>query len=128
LLSDTPWIPNPAICLLKPGATQGTCLHHESPKRVRAQAQTKQVASEEDVNYVNVTPWFCDDELCPSVINDIIPYKDGSHVTPEYSKYLGLAMMKALNLDGSSVNPPTSENLPKSTTNHPRSSSTTTVP
>ncbi|HEY5112401.1 MAG TPA: acyltransferase family protein [Acidimicrobiales bacterium] len=127
LLSDTPWIPSPANCLLGSGATQRNCLWHESAKRVRAQQLTNEVATQEQVNYVNVTPWFCDDQLCPSLINGIVPYKDGAHVTPQYSFYLGTAMQQALNLKGTKVVQPTSVSLPP-TTNTTTTSTTTTLP
>ncbi|HVB52448.1 MAG TPA: acyltransferase family protein [Acidimicrobiales bacterium] len=125
LLSDTPWIPSPAGCLLRSGVTQKNCLWHESPKRVRAQRLTREVALQEQVNYVDVTPWFCDDKLCPSLINGIVPYKDGAHVTPQYSRYLGNAMQKALNLKGTKVIQPTLVPLPATATT---TTSTTTTP
>jgi hypothetical protein len=114
LLSDTPWIPEPAGCLLKPGANQGTCLWQERSSRIQAAAQTKAIAGAAHVNYIDVTPWFCDDGLCPSIINDIIPYKDGAHVTPQYAKFLAPAMTSALNLNGSTSITPTS--VPVATT------------
>jgi O-acetyl-ADP-ribose deacetylase (regulator of RNase III) len=68
------------------------------------------------VNYIDVTPWFCDDGLCPSIIDGFIPYKDGAHVTPQYSAYLGKAMTTALNLNGTSTVQPTSVAIPAATT------------
>jgi peptidoglycan/LPS O-acetylase OafA/YrhL len=126
LLSDTPWIPSPAGCLLKPGVTQENCLWKEAASRVTAQTETASVASKEKVNYINVTKWFCDDSLCPSVIDGIIPYKDGSHVTPEYSKFLAKAMANALNLGGNNVVQPTSTPIPSSPPTTTSTSSTTT--
>ncbi len=126
LLSDTPWIPSPAGCLLKPGNAQGNCLWHESTARINAQTNTAAVASEEGVDYIDVTPWFCDEGLCPSIIDDIIPYKDGSHVTPEYATFLGNAMTRALNLRGGAVVQPGSVSLPTSPPTTTSTSSTTT--
>jgi peptidoglycan/LPS O-acetylase OafA/YrhL len=122
LLSDTPWIPEPAGCLLKPNVNQGSCLWQERSSRVQAAAQTKAIAGAAHVNYIDVTPWFCDAGLCPSIINDIIPYKDGAHVTPQYATYLGTAMTVALNLNGASTIQPTSVAIPTTST------TTTSVP
>ncbi len=103
LLSDTPAIPEPAACLLKTGATLKTCLAHETTNRVSAQKLTMMVAKNANVEYLDVTPWFCNKGLCPSLINDIIPYYDGAHLTRQYSKFLGNDMKIALNLNGVKV-------------------------
>jgi hypothetical protein len=103
LLSDTPWIPEPAACLLKSRATLKSCLSHENTGRISAQRLTMKVSQHLHVQYLDVTPWFCSKKLCPSLINDIIPYYDGAHVTRQYSKFLGKDMNSALNLDGAKV-------------------------
>ena len=116
LFSDTPTIPAPGGCLMKPGVTQGSCLWPVASSVAAFQRQTTALAASEKVNYLNVTDWFCDGGLCPSVINDIIPYKDGAHVTPQYSRFLGPAMASAINLNGNKVIPPTSVALATPTT------------
>ena len=104
LLGDTPAIPNPAECLLANGATQKTCLVIEPVDVVTAQIQAKALVKAAHANYLDVTTWFCDSGLCPSVINDVIPFYDGlAHVTPQYSAFLGPDMSTALDLNGSSL-------------------------
>jgi hypothetical protein len=49
--------------------------------------------------------WFCRAGRCPSLINGIVPFYDGAHLTPEYSTYLGAALEHALNLSGDIVQP-----------------------
>jgi hypothetical protein len=115
LLSDTPSIPSPAQCLSATGATQGSCLWPIEPARALAVTQVKSIATSTHVQFLDVTPWFCDGGLCPSVINDIIPYKDGAHLTPEYSTYLGPALASAIGLERGTVSQPVGLPLSNST-------------
>jgi hypothetical protein len=101
LLSDSPWIPAPSQCFLHLNATQGTCLRHESPLRVAAQVKTRAIANVMHVQYLDITPLLCDARECPSVIDGIIPTADGSHVTPQYSAFVALALDQGINLTGS---------------------------
>lgn len=105
ILSDTTKIPNPSGCLLTSGATQKSCLATVSPTRSADTTRTSSLARLSGAQFIDVTPWFCDAGLCPSLINGIVPFTDGSHLTVEYSKYLGTAMAQALNLGGSVVQP-----------------------
>jgi hypothetical protein len=100
LLSDSPWIPAPSECFLYPNATQGTCLRHELPRRIAAQVKTRAIATVMHVQYLDITPLLCDERLCPSVIDGIIPTADGSHVTPQYSAFVALALDAGINLTG----------------------------
>lgn len=100
LLSDSPWIPAPAGCFLIPNATQGTCLRYEPPLRIGAQVKTHDIAKVMHVQYLDITPLLCDAHLCPSVIDGIIPTADGSHVTPQYSAFVALALDEGINLTG----------------------------
>lgn len=101
LLSDSPWIPAPSGCFLYVNATQGTCLRHESPLRIAVQVQTHAIAEVMHVQYLDITPLLCDARRCPSVIDGIIPTADGSHVTPQYSTFVALALDNGVNLTGS---------------------------
>jgi hypothetical protein len=122
LLSDSPWIPAPAQCFLIAHATQGTCLRHETPIRIGVQDQTRHVARVMHVQYLDITPLLCDAQLCPSVIDGIIPTADGSHVTPQYSAFVALALDQGINLTGSHTNAIVSVPVPTPST------STSTVP
>jgi SGNH domain (fused to AT3 domains) len=112
LLSDSPWIPAPSGCFLHQNATQGTCLRRESPQRISAQVETQAIASYMHVQYLDITPLLCDAGLCPSVIDGIIPTADGSHVTPQYSSFVALALDHAINLPGGHTIPIVSAPVP----------------
>jgi peptidoglycan/LPS O-acetylase OafA/YrhL len=125
LLSDTTKIPSPAECLLANGATQKSCLWPVSATRANDTVIASDIAAATHSEFINVTPWFCDNGLCPSVINGIIPFFDGAHLTPQYSTYLGPAMTTALNLNGGSVIQPSSVSL---STVPPVTTTTTSTP
>jgi hypothetical protein len=124
LLSDSPWIPAPSGCFLHLNATQGTCLRHESPERIAAQVKTHAIAKVMHVQYLDITPLLCDARQCPSVIDGIIPTADGSHVTPQYSAFVALALDEGINLTGSNTIAIVSAPVPPP----PPTTTTTTVP
>ncbi|HEY5103963.1 MAG TPA: acyltransferase family protein [Acidimicrobiales bacterium] len=115
VLSDTSSIPSPAGCLLSTGVTQSNCLWPITSTRAAYTILTSNIATNTGSQFINVTPWFCDDKLCPSLINNIVPSFDGAHLTPQYSTYLGIAMGTALNLRGSKVIEPLSIPVPVTT-------------
>jgi hypothetical protein len=112
LLSDSPWIPAPSGCFVLLNATQGTCLRHELPLRITAQVKTHAIAKVMHVQYLDITPLLCDARQCPSVIDGIIPTADGSHVTPQYSAFVALALDNGINLIGSHTIPIVSVPVP----------------
>jgi len=126
LLSDSPWIPAPAQCFQYPNATQGTCLRHESARRIATQVKTHAIANVMHVQYLDITPLLCDAGQCPSVIDGIIPTADGSHVTPQYSAFVALALDEGINLTGGHTIAIVSVPVPGTSTS--TSTSTSTVP
>ncbi len=105
LLGDTPYTKAPAQCLLRSGASQGTCLSSERVLSTQVQAQVQAIASSTRVQSLDMTNLFCDDALCPAVINGLIPTWDGKHLTPQYSTSLAPALESALNVLGTYVVP-----------------------
>lgn len=126
LLSDSPWIPAPEQCFSFAHATQGTCLRHEPQLRIHVQEETHNLAREMHVQYLDITPLLCDAQLCPSVIDGIIPTADGSHVTPQYSAFVATAFDMGLNLAGSDTSAIVSVPVPSTTTSTSTSTSTST--
>jgi len=105
LLGDTPYTKSPAQCLLQSGATQGTCLSSEAVRVTKVQAQVQAIASSTGAQSLDMTNLFCDDAVCPAVINGLIPTWDGKHLTPQYSTFLAPALESALNVLGTKVVP-----------------------
>jgi hypothetical protein len=105
LLGDTPYTKAPAQCLLQSGATQGSCLSIQSVLSTRVEAKVQDIASSTGVQTIDMTHLFCDEALCPAVINGLIPTWDGKHLTPQYSTYLAPALETALDVLGTKVVP-----------------------
>ncbi|MFC4503068.1 MULTISPECIES: acyltransferase family protein [Streptomyces] len=63
-------------------------------------AMEQKVAKRHGAEIIDVLPWFCADDVCPTVIADHIVYFDSSHITAGYAKslvpYLRPALAKAL--------------------------------
>ncbi len=105
LLGDTPYTKAPAQCLLQSGATQGSCLSNQTELSNEVEAKVQDIASNTGVQSIDMTNLFCDDALCPAVINGLIPTWDGKHLTPQYSTFLAPALETALNVLGTKVVP-----------------------
>ena len=98
LLSDDVRGVAPATCLAQADATQGTCSRHEGSNSHERQAQ--KIATTRKVNFLDIRPLLCDDEICPDVIGGFIPTKDSGHLTPQFSAFVAPALALALNLGG----------------------------
>jgi hypothetical protein len=84
--------------LARTGATQGSCAKPEGTNSLELQAQS--IADSTKVNFLNIRPLMCEDETCPAVIDGLIPTKDDSHLTPQFSAFVAPALALALNLGG----------------------------
>lgn len=56
------------------------------------------LAAQAGVPYVNVIPWLCAGQVCPSVVDGVITHADRDHVSANYAIYLASAMADALGL------------------------------
>jgi hypothetical protein len=88
----------PESCLALPGATQGTCARREGSNAHVLQAQ--KIATTRKVNFLDIRPLMCEDEICPAEIGGFIPTKDSAHLTPQFSTFVAPALALALNLGG----------------------------
>jgi hypothetical protein len=61
------------------------------PRRVESAA-----AKDAGAILVDPTPWFCTATVCPTIINNMVVYADGSHTTATYVSWLAPLMRKAL--------------------------------
>jgi peptidoglycan/LPS O-acetylase OafA/YrhL len=89
LMSDVPRVDvAPAACLLTKGATQKTCLWTQQDKYLKADATTQSIAHQAKIEFVNVSPWFCHNLSCPTIIDSMVAYADHGHITGTYARYL----------------------------------------
>jgi peptidoglycan/LPS O-acetylase OafA/YrhL len=108
-MRDTPWFQSDsAECVETEGADSDLC------KRPRAQLLTTPNPIETagalppNVHYIDLTRFFCNDEICPPVAGNVLIYADLNHITATYARTLSGpledAVVQALHL---SPRPPT---------------------
>ena len=98
MLEDTPW----------PGKDTPDCLAANSDRVSRCarpaaesfpfpprQALVSQAARAQGVQVIETRPWFCTD-VCPSVVGNILTWRDSSHITTKYSLMLAPVLGAAL--------------------------------
>jgi peptidoglycan/LPS O-acetylase OafA/YrhL len=98
MIEDTPW----------PGKDNPDCLAANSDRVSRCarpaaeafafpprQALVSQAARASGVQVIETRPWFCTD-VCPSVVGNILTWRDSSHITTKYSLMLAPVLGAAL--------------------------------
>ena len=99
LMSDVPGVKvSPVPCLLTKGATQKTCLWPQQVQNMSADAMAQSIAQQANIEFVNVSSWFCYQLSCPSVIGSIVPYADVMHITGTYARLLAPQLAPYLKL------------------------------
>jgi hypothetical protein len=48
--------------------------------------------------FVNVEPWFCTATVCPAIVDNLLVFRDNSHITVPYATYLAPLVADELNL------------------------------
>jgi hypothetical protein len=61
-------------------------------------ANEKRVAEEHGAGYVDITPWFCTDTVCPAVINGLTVHRDSMHISENYAVWLSEVLGRATGL------------------------------
>jgi hypothetical protein len=103
LLRDVPKSEDlPDECLTKKGNNLGDCLFTPLPASVVDADLSEEAADETGTDVVDPTKWLCWDGSCPSVIGDVLPYRDRGHLTTVYAASLSDELTKALGLSSAS--------------------------
>jgi hypothetical protein len=99
LLRDIPKSEDlPDECLTKKGNDLGSCLFTPLPASVNDANISEQAADETGTDVVDPTKWICWDGSCPTVVGDVLPYRDRGHLTTVYVASLSDELTKALGL------------------------------
>ncbi|WP_028650967.1 acyltransferase family protein [Nocardioides halotolerans] len=99
LLRDVPKSENlPDECLTKKGNDLGDCLFTPLPASVVDANLSVEAADETGTEVVDPTKWLCWDDACPTVIGDVLPYRDRGHLTTVYAASLADELTRALGL------------------------------
>jgi hypothetical protein len=100
LMSDAPGIKVSSVaCLLTKGATQKTCLWPQPVEHLKADTETQSIAQQANIEFVNVSSWFCHQLSCPTIIDSIVAYVDAEHLTDTYARYLAPDLAPRLKLE-----------------------------
>lgn len=91
LISDTPWLPATVLdCLALHLDDARTC--HGSVREVllepRRRRMIERAAAGLGARVIDPTPWFCTADVCPAVVGNVVPLRDGNHMTAAYSRLL----------------------------------------
>jgi peptidoglycan/LPS O-acetylase OafA/YrhL len=99
LMGDAPGLgENPTDCLLATGATMKTCSFPLDPRQSADAKTASQLATNNGATYVDVLPWLCSHDVCPTVIGSTIAYLDQTHLSLAYSTLLAAPLAVALKL------------------------------
>jgi len=89
---------DPVLCLGSPGADLGDCLTPLADSIRQTNDADERGAVENGGEYVDVNRWLCADGQCPTVINDIVVYTDGQHLTLTFAAALAGTVAAELEL------------------------------
>jgi peptidoglycan/LPS O-acetylase OafA/YrhL len=78
----------PGDCLLRDGATLGTCSTPYDAPRKNFYRTISVRAIERGAGFIDVSGWFCARATCPSVVGDTVVYAAFNHVTKAYADQL----------------------------------------
>jgi SGNH domain (fused to AT3 domains) len=81
--------------------------HHEDagqrcavPRDVALKVDPAAIAAEQlhspRVQVIDMTPFFCDAQLCPAVIGGVLVYRDATHLTRAYATSLGPYLLREI--------------------------------
>jgi hypothetical protein len=88
VLGHTPEVvPNFELCL-HGSSDISSCMGHLSDKEFADVELERRVAALFGASFIDTTPWFCSGLTCPSIIDGVPAFADGSHVTVEMADRL----------------------------------------
>jgi SGNH domain (fused to AT3 domains) len=102
VIGDPPAVQlSPAKCLQRPRSTLGTCAAPGAELSLAAIDAVRGAAEDTGATYISTAEWFCLDNYCPTVLDELLPYRDQNHVSDTYARYLTEVIGQRLRLDGS---------------------------
>ncbi|HET6619465.1 MAG TPA: acyltransferase family protein [Dongiaceae bacterium] len=96
-IRDTPWMRfDVAECVEIAGADAAACSRPR--KSMLADVNPIQRAKDlpSNVRYIDLSRFFCSDEICPPVAGNVLIYSDAHHITATYARTLGPALEEAV--------------------------------
>jgi peptidoglycan/LPS O-acetylase OafA/YrhL len=107
VLGNTPKLPrHPGVCLSEGEVTLQDCVFKRGPVMHSIQMDFKAAAREQGVPFVNASPWFCYELMCPPVIGRTIAMRDSEHMTTDYAVELAEPLAAKLGVGAGRTNLP----------------------
>jgi hypothetical protein len=75
-------------CLLARHATLGSCTFPVNRRQQQTYRSMRREVRDAGAGYVRTLQWLCRRNRCPSVVGDIVTYRDHHHVTATYAHLL----------------------------------------
>lgn len=99
VIGDPPAVQlSPVKCLLR-ARTLGRCAAYGADLSIAAAEAVRGAAADVEATYVDTAPWFCLLNYCPTVLGELLPYRDQNHVSDTYARYLVEVIGQHLALD-----------------------------
>ena len=99
VFSDTPTSDfDPVTCLDQPNHDLRDCAYTQDEKSRISNGGIEAAAAEAGGDFIDLTAWFCDDGLCPSVVSGMLVYFDPGHITRTYGLALAPYLARRLEL------------------------------
>ncbi|WP_460712422.1 SGNH hydrolase domain-containing protein [Nocardioides dilutus] len=88
VIGDPPAVQlSPVKCLLR-AKTLDRCAAPGSALSLQANDAVRGAAQDAAAKYVSTAEWFCLDNYCPTVLGELLSYRDQNHVSDTYARYL----------------------------------------
>jgi hypothetical protein len=98
-ISDTPYLRQSAAdCVtghlsdVRPCATK----RRDSTVLPAIKAAELRIAKQEQINTIDPASWFCAPKACPVIVGNILVYRDTSHMTPQWSRFIAPVLDNAI--------------------------------
>jgi peptidoglycan/LPS O-acetylase OafA/YrhL len=99
VVGNTPKLPRETgVCLSRGDPDLGDCAFRPGRFAQREAEASFAAAEAAGVGAVDALPWFCADDLCPSVVGHYITMRDSEHMTPDYSRWLAEPLAESLGI------------------------------
>lgn len=85
-----------AACVAESGGNSDACSQNRGDVLPTESAWDKIDDPPENVHYADLSDAFCTDDTCPSVIGNVLVYRDNGHLTTVYSKTLAPMLKEKL--------------------------------
>ena len=100
VVGDPPAVQLSPVKCLQRAKTLDRCAAPGSDLSLRSIEAVRGAAEDAGATYVSTAEWFCLDDYCPTVLGELLSYRDQNHVSDTYARYLTEVLGDRLRLDG----------------------------